>query len=419
MKKFLKLFCLTLCAVFLCACGGSPGGGGGGGLPPASGAFSITYQLDGGQNNPLNPTRFDKGKDSTLYSPSKIISFLENGEWSAYEFLGWYTSTDYSQRVYNVNELTESATLYARWGGQTQITYAFEDGAVLFGSYPQTFKDSSVIVGDTQNDRGYYLGSDGYTYVKTRCIYINNGRYSFSRSGTPLIVNDGQTDYYYKIEPIKWSPVISSNGITTLFCQNILDAQAYYDSTYKNLNDLPGSHKGNHFVYYENSTIRHYLNNQFLNTAFSFSQQATIHTAEVDNSAKSTGILNNEFAGQNTYDKIYLPSFEEIKDGGTWGFNTAKRYVKATHFANNNNLWFISSSEYGSDYWTRSPNPWAENDGWNKYISYVEIDTLNGRTHYGQTADTGEDFYFAPGTTHYSYDIPRAGIVPCLQIQFS
>ena len=42
-----------------------------------------------------------------------------------------------------------------------------DDGEyLLFGEYPQTLKKDEVIVTETVDDRGYYLGDDGAYYAK-------------------------------------------------------------------------------------------------------------------------------------------------------------------------------------------------------------------------------------------------------------
>ena len=49
-------------------------------------AYSITYVLNGGTNNPSNPSTYTSDDVVTLSDPSK----------EGYDFLGWYTSADFS-----------------------------------------------------------------------------------------------------------------------------------------------------------------------------------------------------------------------------------------------------------------------------------------------------------------------------------
>ena len=81
--------------------------------------YNITYNLDGGINNEKNMSSFTKvDLPITLYEPTK-----ENAD-----FLGWYTSSDFSGE--KVTEIATAAniTLYARWDRKMTITYVLNGG---------------------------------------------------------------------------------------------------------------------------------------------------------------------------------------------------------------------------------------------------------------------------------------------------
>lgn len=81
--------------------------------------YLITYNLNGGTNSTKNISSFTKiDVPIKLYDPTK-----ENAD-----FLGWYTSSDFSGE--KVSEITTASnvTLYARWDRKMTITYVLNGG---------------------------------------------------------------------------------------------------------------------------------------------------------------------------------------------------------------------------------------------------------------------------------------------------
>ena len=74
----------------------------------AENAHTITYMLDGGVNNPQNPSSFTEDEAVILREPTK-----EN-----YIFVGWYETADFSGeaiKLWYEGEKTANVTLYAKW----------------------------------------------------------------------------------------------------------------------------------------------------------------------------------------------------------------------------------------------------------------------------------------------------------------
>ena len=234
---------------------------------------------------------------------------------------------------------------------------------VLFGNYPQTIKASNVTVDETNVDEnGYFVGSDGNKYAKIVAqndVYGNSSKYKFSNGSS---ISSG-TAYYFKVEPIKWKILSESNGKLSLYCTSIVD-QSIWNTSYLALN-------------YKSSIVRSFLNGSFLNTAFSANEQAIISSSTVDNSASSLHSDGASYACENTQDKVYLLSYANVKDGGTYGFSTSTRYKPASDFAKAKGL-FVSESpanENTTMYWTRSPSGTASS-GSVKYASMVATGVL-------------------------------------------
>lgn len=88
-------------------------------------------------------------------------------------------------------------------------------------------------------------------------------------------------------------------------------------------------------VTWETCTLRTWLNNDFLNKAFSAKEKAAILTTTVDNSS-SQGYSNwNPPNGNNTYDKVFLLSYAE-----------ANKYLNVTYENSNNMLSRVTPTAY-------------------------------------------------------------------------
>ena len=67
--------------------------------------YSITYNLDGGTNNSLNPSSCTIEDSITLKDPSK----------PGYTFKGWYSDSDFTTPVTSISNTTGNITLYAKF----------------------------------------------------------------------------------------------------------------------------------------------------------------------------------------------------------------------------------------------------------------------------------------------------------------
>ena len=265
---------------------------------------------------------------------------------------------------------------------------------VYFGEYPQSVKAADVTITDTTDDRGYYLGSDGYYYAKVTAY--PNGMYKFSNGET--ITNQGV--YYFKVEPIRWRVLSEENGEYFLLCDSIIERQAYQSSYYSvgsfYYTDANGAPEGTYANNYEYSGIRAWLNGTFLESAFSVDEQAKILSTVVDNSVESTGYADNPFACNDTVDKIFLPSYKEVTSVG-YGFSSNRdsdvaRYMTISDYLRAKGEYMsTSSSTYGNGYWClRSP--------YYNYFDYAHRVSGDGSIDY-----------------HYVYY--TRGVVPALRIR--
>ncbi len=305
----------ALCAVGLSACGGSPNAGGLGGLPTPP-----------EQEQPQVPRykRVDgEGNES------------ETGD---YILFGSYpqskvTDTDIAEAL-NVN----AGTLPENGNNQNWISYGYYKGTGSSGT--------------ESNSTDYMWYQDvNLNGVDYRGVYFTNYRpyYTYfggTASASYQYENGYMTNtvYWFKYEPIQWRILKEESGYATLLCEMIIDSQQY---------DYDGSYNNN----YMESTIRAWLADTFYATAFSTLEQAIIQTVTVDNSSASTGNDANQYACDNTQDKVWLLSYADLVNE-QYGFNEshsaydAARQKISTDYAKSQGAFVYGGN---SDWWLRSP----------------------------------------------------------------
>ena len=199
---------------------------------------------------------------------------------------------------------------------------------VRFGNYPQSEVTDAKLIGnlaDVQkhwNSYNYYSGTgtwnDGrmtasdymryadFTYGGQAYRAVQALKYRPSHTGAVASATAGNgsgyaTDfiYYFKYEPIEWMVLSEGNGI--LMSKKLLDAQAYQNVV-----------TANGKLSYENSSIRSFLTNDFLNTAFTAAQKSAMKPFDRKTAAygaSTTGKVS-DYVSLLTYD-------EAIKGTGT------------------------------------------------------------------------------------------------------
>lgn len=161
------------------------------------------------------------------------------------------------------------------------------------------------------------------------CIYFGN--YYQSNSSTK--------------EPIKWRVLSVEGNEAFVMADMALDCQPYNET--------------DEDVTWETCTLRQWLNNTFLNTAFDAEEQSAIKTTTVVN---ENNIYNNNPGGNPTMDKIFLLSQNEMKNP-QYGFNSnyykksKTRQCKPSEYAVENNCFVRSIDDYVGNcfWWLRSP----------------------------------------------------------------
>lgn len=189
---------------------------------------------------------------------------------------------------------------------------------IYLGSFPQTIKDKDVEIIDKikYNNQDYYIGTDNCLYVLKKANPFKQD-YIFS-NGDKVNLN---SEYYFKVEPVKWEIIAINNCKALLFSEAILDSCIFDDDTSE----------------YETSYIRSYLE-EMTNNTFSNKQKV---------------LLTNE--------KLFLLSKEEITNS-EYGFNNnhkeydITRRKQVTDYAIANYVWYDTINDYFKNgrYWLRT-----------------------------------------------------------------
>ena len=207
--------------------------------------------------------------------------------------------------------------------------------------------------------------TDGNGVTTWDCIYFGN----YWQNDTN---GDGKADQNDQKEPIKWR-VLSVNGNDAfLLADRNLDAGSYNEK----FTD----------VTWATCTLRTWLNDTFLNTAFTPAEQTAIKNTTVVN--KDNPYYGTE-GGENTIDKVYLLSIAEASNtayGFNGEFNTRSetRMAKNTVYAKERGAWTSTSTEYEGNgwWWLRSPGTdrsinasYVDDSGYGDYDGY-SVDTV-------------------------------------------
>ena len=207
--------------------------------------------------------------------------------------------------------------------------------------------------------------TDGNGVTTWDCIYFGN----YWQNDTN---GDGKADQNDQKEPIKWR-VLSVNGNDAfLLADRNLDAGSYNEK----FTD----------VTWATCTLRTWLNDTFLNTAFTPAEQTAIKNTTVVN--KDNPYYGTE-GGENTIDKVYLLSIAEVCNtaygfNGEFDTNSETREAKNTAYAIECGAGTSTSTEYEGNgwWWLRSPGTdrsinasYVDDSGYGDYDGY-SVDTV-------------------------------------------
>ena len=274
---------------------------------------------------------------------------------------------------------------------------------VNYGSYPQTHVGDVSLIFELNkltetNSRGYYeyngkeyarITTTPYRYGSYTDSYGNIQYYTYSDGST---VNRKVVEWF-KVEPIKWR-ILSENvdGSYQVCSVNILDATTYCDYSYlRKIDDVDiyqNNYKYSNIRAWLNGyngeeyNIKDYTNKGFYDVAFKESEKEAIITIEVDNGTSSTNPFATQYVCDNTFDKVYLLSYQDMYNSNYGTTDTTFRYAQVTDYAKAVGAYWNTSVEYLNNgyHWLRSPF-YESNDA--SYLHYDGNVYHGGAYYYG------------------------------------
>ena len=311
------------------------------------------------------------------YSGEEIVVNAEPS--LGYMFLGWNDGTsfisnsatysfkmpshDYSLIAYFIEEDGDTATGLG-------IIPTRQGNTVTYGLYPNKHVSDSSIIASLEESpidpsNGWTIYNNEY-YCKSTSTY-NSG---FFYDGEEFTQG---SSHWFKCKPIKWTVFSTDNSGWYVMSTSLLDTHTFKGNQFEST-----QHKAN----YEESDIREWLNNEFLHTAFGLSE-AYLRMMEVDNGVNTTDANNPSNCCANTFDKVWLGSYQDFYKMGE-----RSRMCSLTDFAlTRNDIYWAqgmvysdpSTGEVGFDdvifndcyapYYTRSP---YANDANNYEVWHVD-----------------------------------------------
>ncbi|MCQ2743038.1 MAG: DUF6273 domain-containing protein [Bacilli bacterium] len=247
-----------------------------------------------------------------------------------------------------------------------------EDGkTITYGLYPNKhINDASLIssleTSSAQIANGWFM-YEGNFYAKETARLYNSESYQFD-DGTQI--NEGEL-YWYTVEPIVWNVMKSESGVYSLMTASIVDAHDFYHGYSPRVSAENVVYANN----YKESDVRNWLSSYFYELSFGMADDY-FAGLEVDNSPSTTDSNDNKYSCENTNEKVYLPSYQEVAS-----FAPSIIRAKTSDYARARGAWCnVRDSElsYNGSYWTRSPSSEFDYCAWNVnaggYLSQYAVD---------------------------------------------
>ncbi len=227
---------------------------------------------------------------------------------------------------------------------------------IEFGSYPQSEVKDETILAKLNAQTLEWISYDYYSgtideqvpgdFMKYADVTYNGNKYravtftqyrpmatAYSDDYTCQEENGYYigTVYWFEYEPIQWCILDPDEGF--VLSETIIDSQAYHNTLLAAFDDYYQDSSCEKYASdYEASSIRAWLNDDFYNTAFTSEEKIEIFNSVQDN----TSPFDSVYDGETTYDKIFLPSYDDVMNE-KYGFVSQK-------------LEDVSRRAYGTDY---------------------------------------------------------------------
>ncbi|MBP5194414.1 MAG: serine/threonine protein kinase [Lachnospiraceae bacterium] len=185
------------------------------------------------------------------------------------------------------------------------------NGRIWFGEYPMNEITGAGITSDliyAEYDKDDVATIGGERYLRMPVIRNNSGEMDlFSMMRGSKQESEVTGFRYFKFNMLSWRIVADRGDRITLESEYIIDYKPFDQQKYLKMNDKEVS-RIKTGIYWEKSKVREWLNSVFVRRAFSEADRELLQVTKV-----STPV--SALSDRTTYDKVYLPSIEEIKYG--------------------------------------------------------------------------------------------------------
>lgn len=255
-----------------------------------------------------------------------------------------------------------------------------------FGKYPQTIANIAHPENLIDNGDGYFFDPETreqYFRVDKVCKASNMHRIKYS-DGSPILK---AATNYFRVEKIKWRILKREDDYSLMLSDSILDWKHYLNHDFVeqhgnmclNTNGVhPDSIRANNWEF---STLREWLNREFIKLAFTREEREQIISDFVDNSPV-TGCIEEQseqekYQCNNTIETAFILSYQDVLNS-EYGFNPdfqvkdPHRLANVTDFAIARGV--KASAKNGRIvgwWWLRSPADYR------KYYAYVGHNPIN------------------------------------------
>ena len=235
---------------------------------------------------------------------------------------------------------------------QASMLYRLGDFSAAYNIFESlgTYKDAASRISTEADLRNVRLRS-----YQTVGSYVTFGTYPQTSSGSDST-------------PIEWQVLEVREGKSLLISRYGLDARPY--------------HEVRSTITWEDCSLRAWLNEEFLNTAFSPEEQSAILLAAVDNSQRQGYSGYATYGGNGTQDRIFLLSYAEAQR--YFEFNSSRKCAP-TDYAVRRGAWTSASEKTEGrptgTWWLRSPGSYQNG------ASFISSDG----SHYDHSASDSND----------------------------
>lgn len=241
----------------------------------------------------------------------KCIRRIMSGALSMVMAVSLVAAVQHPEKVYAAGgkelrnpQITEDLSM----GAEQEVTW----DCVWFGNYPQSeVKEGDSVYGWLKDAAGWDSNND-ILINGTKYRRMKMGDATFATSGNSSFYewDDSDTYHYFRYEPVKWR-VLKVKGNTALILSDIVLDDRQYNTEYESVTWESTTIRSwlNGYGKDSNKANKDYSNKNFIDSAFSLSEQdAILNTVVVNNDNIDYGTEG----GSNTKDKIFLLSESEV-----------------------------------------------------------------------------------------------------------